>query len=80
MRRWDGLVERYLKECEARGLARSTVAGRGRELERFGQWLKRRRPKPRLEEIGAELVVAYVQSRAAFRSRSTVCSVVSRGG
>jgi site-specific recombinase XerD len=77
MRRWDGLVERYLKECEAKGLAPTTVKACGRELERFGQWLKRRRPKPRLEEIDADLVVAYVESRTAFRSRSTVCGIVS---
>ena len=77
MRRWDGLVERYLRECEARGLAASTVHKRGRELERFGLWLKRRRPKPRLEDIDADMVVAYVQSRTAFRARGTVCGVVS---
>lgn len=77
MRRWDGLVERYIRECEARGLAKSTVYKRGRELERFGLWLKRRRPKPQLEAIDADMVVAYVRSRTAFRSRGTVCGVVS---
>jgi len=77
MRRWDGLVERYLKECEARGLATSTLDKRARELERFGVWLKRRRPKRRLQDIDANLVVAYVRSRTAFHARATVCSVVT---
>jgi len=77
MRRWDGLVERYVQLCETRGLQESTVAKRESELERFGAWLKRRRPKVGLEEIDSELVVRYIGSRAAFRSRSTVCGIVS---
>jgi len=55
MRRWDSLVERYLKEGEVRGLAAGSLDRRGRELERFGLWLKRRRPKPALEAIDADV-------------------------
>jgi site-specific recombinase XerD len=72
----DSLVERYLKEGEARGLAAGTLDRRGRELERFGLWLKRRRPKPALEAIDADTIVAYVRSRTPFHSRATVCGVV----
>jgi site-specific recombinase XerD len=77
MRRWDGLVDRYVKECEARGLAESTVHKRSRELERFGAWLKRQRPRRRLEDVDADLVVRYVQGRTAFHARCTVAGVVT---
>jgi len=77
MRRWDGLVDKYLSECGSRGLAESTIAMRERELGRFGGWLKRRRPRVRLEDVDSELVVRYVSTRAAFRSRATVAGVVS---
>lgn len=77
MRRWDGLVDAYLRICESRGLAQGTIANRGRELERFGAWVKRRRPRRRIEDIDSELLVRYVGSRTAFRSRATVCGVVS---
>ena len=54
MRRWDGLVERYLEELQARGLAKATIDGRCRELE----------------EVGADQVVQYLQGAAAFRSKA----------
>jgi len=50
---------------------------RSRELLRFGWWLKRRRPKPALEAIDADTIVAYVRSRTPFHSRATVYGVVS---
>lgn len=77
MRRWDGLLERYLALQHTRGLASVTIEQRERELLRFGCWLKTRKPKPKLEDVGAELIVRYVQSRGAFHSRSTVCGVTS---
>ena len=36
MRRWDGLVDRYMAEYGARGLAADTVEGTRRELDRWG--------------------------------------------
>jgi hypothetical protein len=36
MRRWDGLVDRYLDEYEARGRAAGTIEGLRRELDRCG--------------------------------------------
>ena len=77
MRRWDGLLERYLGELQARGLSRATIDGRCRELDRWGSWLKHRRPRPALEAVGSEEVVNYLRGRATFRSKSTVASVVS---
>lgn len=77
MRRWDALVERYSRLCEARGLASNTIERRRRELERLGAWLKRRRPKPRLEEVESELLIGYIRARTAFHSKSTVSGVVS---
>lgn len=77
MRRWDGLVERYSAQLRTRGLAEATVAARERECVRFGAWLKARRPKPSLEDVGADQIVQYVESRGAFHSRSTVANVFS---
>jgi site-specific recombinase XerD len=77
MRRWDGLLERYLGELQIRGLSSGTVTGRCRELDRWGSWLKHRRPRPALEEVGADEVVKYIRTRAPFRSKSTVANVVT---
>lgn len=77
MRRWDGLLEKYVSLQRTRGLAESTIGGRTRELVSFGNWLKARRPKPALEDVGADHIVAYVRSRSAFHSRCTVASVTS---
>lgn len=77
MKQWDGLVERYAAVLRTRGISEETIRHRQRELERFGAWLKGRRPKPSVEDVDAELVVRYVQARSAFHSKSTVASVVS---
>jgi site-specific recombinase XerD len=77
MRRWDGLVEKYLALQVTRGLTEETIVTRRRELARFGGWLKSRRPRSTLEAVGADLVVRFVSSRTPFHSRSTVSSVVS---
>lgn len=45
MRRWDGLVEKYVALQETRGLSAETVRYRQRELHRLGAWLKTRRPR-----------------------------------
>jgi len=72
MRRWDGIVDQYMFEYVARGVSAGTVEKVQRELERWGGWLKRRRPRLKLEDVGSALVVRYLGGRTAFRSKSTV--------
>jgi integrase/recombinase XerD len=78
MKRWDGMVEGYLKRCEQRGLSECTRYMILRECERLGCWLKRRRPKVVLEEVSGEMLVEYVKKSTQFNARATVVSVVSR--
>ena len=47
------------------------------ELERWGVWMKRRRPRRRLEQVDAPVLVAYVRARSAFHSKSTVSGRMS---
>jgi site-specific recombinase XerD len=77
MREWQRWVEGYLGECEARGLAEGTIAGLRSQLERWGAWLRRRRPQPRLEDVDATLVVAYLRARGTFHAKSTVSGTMS---
>lgn len=77
MRRWDRLVDAYVEECRVRGLSPGTLVKRRAELERWGGWLKRRRPRPRIEEVDAELIVTYLRARMAFRAKSTAYGTMS---
>jgi integrase/recombinase XerD len=77
MRRWDGLVDGYIKECETRGLSNTTMMTRRSALDRCGAWLKQRRPRVNLETVSSEQLVAYLKTRSAFRSKSTVAGCVS---
>jgi integrase/recombinase XerC/integrase/recombinase XerD len=83
MKNWDRLQEKYLEEYAARGIAPATVQGVRRELDRMGCWLKHRRPRPALEELGdasgsgSELLIAYVRSRTAYKAKATVSGVMS---
>jgi integrase/recombinase XerC len=76
MRRWDRLVEKYMAEYGARGLMPGTVSLVMRELDRWGSWLKRRRPRPVLEEVGVDSLVRYIRGRSAFRSKSTIRNTI----
>lgn len=70
-------MEQYLRQCESRGLETATLYGRQRELERWGAWLKRRRPKVALESVGWDLIQRYLQGRTAFRAKATLRGVMS---
>lgn len=78
MRRWDTLVERYLEEYEAAGRAAGTIANVRHELVLFGNWMKSRRPRPKLEAIPSELIVRYIRGRSAFHSKATLSGVLSK--
>ena len=77
MRRWDAALDGYLKECETRGLSKSTVTYRTVELERLGAWLKRRKPRPQLDAVDSDLLIGYLRQRTTFRSKSTICGITS---
>lgn len=77
MNRWDRLLESYLEEYGARGLAQERVDQVWRELSQWGNWLKRRRPRPKLEEVDADLIIGYVRGRTAFRAKATLSGVMS---
>ncbi len=77
MRRWDNLVDGYIEECKSRGICEETFLSNRRELERCGNWLKRRRPKPVIEAIDGEVIIDYISMRSAFKANSTVYSIVS---
>ena len=45
MRRWDRFVDSYMEEYRARGVCAQSVAFTEARLDRWGRWLKRRRPR-----------------------------------
>jgi site-specific recombinase XerD len=76
-RGWDALVDGYLAEYVARGRAAGTVAHVQAALERWVRWMRHRRPRPRVDQVDADLLVRYLQSRTSFRSKSTVYGTLS---
>ncbi len=77
MRRWDAVLTRYAEELVTRGLSPETIRHRVRECERFGVWLRRKKPAPNLEEIGFQMLVGYVKARSGFRAKATIAGTVS---
>jgi site-specific recombinase XerD len=78
MKRWDGLKDRFMEAYETRGLAGTTVEMMSGEWDRWGCWLKNRKPRPKLEEVTVEMVTAYISSRCQFHAKSTQRGVMSR--
>jgi integrase/recombinase XerD len=72
MQQYDALIESYIKRCEARNIGKSTIYTRRREIEKFGLWVKRKKPRPKLEKINSEIILDYLKSQSVFRARSTV--------
>ena len=77
MKRWESITDGFIRECEARGLGASTIYHRQAELAKFGIWLRKRRPRPALESIDADLLVVYLKARCAFLSKASLASIIS---
>jgi site-specific recombinase XerD len=77
MRRWDRLQDGYIEEYRARGLSRETVSYTESRLDRWGRWLKKRRPRIVIEQIGAETITHYIATCTSFRSKATVYATLS---
>jgi len=45
MRRWDRLLDSYIEQYAARGVSKESVAMNRARIERWGRWLKARRPR-----------------------------------
>lgn len=77
MRRWDRLVDAYVEEYRARGVSEQSVAYTQARLDRWGRWLKGRRPRIAIERIDAELLTRYMASCSSFRAKATVYATLS---
>lgn len=78
MKRWDRLADSFLDVYAARGLAEGTIRSMRREWDRWGCWLKSRRPRPKLEEVSLKHITEYLGSYARFRAKSTQYGMMSR--
>lgn len=77
MRRWDRLLDTYIEEYRARGVCTQSVAVTAARLDRWGRWLKRRRPRVGIERIDADLITRYLASCSSFRAKATVYGTLS---
>lgn len=77
MRRWDRLQEAYMEEYRARGVSEQTVAYTEARLDRWGRWLKKRRPRIMIEQIDALTITRYLANCTSFRSKATVYGTLS---
>ena len=78
MRRWDKLVDQYVNEYSARGVSKGSIESVRRDMTKWGDWLKRRRPRPTIECIDFDLITKFIASRTTFKSKSTTYSIISR--
>ena len=77
MKRWDRLVDGYMEEYRARGVGEATINHTGARLDRWGLWLKQRRPRVPIERIDADLITRYMASCSSFRAKATVYGTLS---
>jgi site-specific recombinase XerD len=77
MQHWDRMVDLYMDWYASRGLAPETVKVTRRELDRWGNWTKQRRPRPKLESLSSDTIVSYIKQRNTFKARTTLSSHIS---
>lgn len=78
MRRWDNLVEQYVNDYAARGVSQGSIESVRRDMNKWGNWLKSRRPRPAIEGIDSDLIIQFIAARTTFKSKSTTYSIISR--
>jgi integrase/recombinase XerD len=66
-----------MEEYRARGTSAASVAMTTARLERWGLWLKQRRPRVVIERIDAELIARYIEHCSSFRAKATVYGTLS---
>jgi site-specific recombinase XerD len=66
-----------MEEYRARGVSEATVGHTESRLLRWGRWLKKRRPRVSIEQIGVDLITSYIACGGSFRSKSTVYGTLS---
>jgi site-specific recombinase XerD len=71
------LVDSYIEQYRARGICEATVGHVASRLERWGSWLKQRRPRVSIERIDEELITRYIASCSSFKARATVYGTLS---
>jgi len=71
------LVDSYIEEYRARGVSAASVAMNTARLERWGRWLKARRPRVAIERIDAESITRYIESCSTFKAKTTVYGTLS---
>lgn len=76
MRRWDNLVDGFLKEYSARDVSENSIRSRERELARFKLWLKRKKTNLKIEDISLEILHEYIKSRTTFLSKASTSGVI----
>jgi site-specific recombinase XerD len=77
MRRWDRLLDSYIEEYRARGVSPQSVAYTEARLNRWGRWLKGRRPRIAIERIDPEMITRYIANCSSFRAKATVYATQS---
>jgi site-specific recombinase XerD len=77
MRRWDRLVDSYIEEYRARGIGQATIDSTAARLDRWGRWLKQRRPRVAIERIDADQITRYIAGCSSFRAKATVYGTLS---
>jgi site-specific recombinase XerD len=77
MRRWDRLLDSYIEEYRARGVCAESVAMNAARLDRWGRWLKARRPRVGIERIDSESITRYIESCSTFKAKATVYGTLS---
>jgi site-specific recombinase XerD len=66
-----------MEEYRARGLSEGTMSQTESRLDRWGRWLKKRRPRVTIERIDAETITRYMTACSSFRSKATVYGMLS---
>jgi site-specific recombinase XerD len=77
MRRWDRILDSYIEEYAARGVRKESVAMNKARLDRWGRWLKGRRPRVSIEGVDADSITRYIDSCSTFKAKATVYGTLS---
>lgn len=77
MRSFEEYLEGYVRECESRGISKTTIQYRREYLCKWEIWLRLQKPKISIADVNTEIILNFINKQSAFRAKATIAGRMS---
>lgn len=77
MRSFEEYLEGYIRECQSRGISKTTIKYRREYLSKWEIWLRLQKPKISIADVNTEIILNFINKQSAFKAKATVAGRMS---